>query len=78
MFRTLFDTLLDNAYRHGFHQLESPSYCVLISSTCVKLHDKDYVLIEVANNGNPFSEGFSLKKFNTRGTFVGATGRTGL
>lgn len=78
MFRTLFDTLLDNAYRHGFHKLASPSYSVLISSSCVKLHDKDYVLIEVANNGVPFSEDFSLKKFITRGTYVGATGRTGL
>lgn len=78
MFRILFDTLLDNAYRHGFHKLAAPSYSVLISSSCVKLHDKDYVLIEVANNGVPFSEGFSLKKFITRGTYVGATGRTGL
>ena len=68
LFRILFDTLLDNAYRHGFNKLESPTNRVAISTSCVSMHDREYVLIEVANNGVPFSEGFSLKKFISRGT----------
>ena len=78
LFRILFDTLLDNAYRHGFNKLESPTNRVAISTSCVSMHDREYVLIEVANNGVPFPEGFSLKKFISRGTFVGSSGRTGL
>lgn len=81
LLRILFDTILDNAYRHGFGKEESDNKhlnIVSINSSCVTLHEKEYILIEIKNNGKPLPQGFSLKKFVSRGYYDGSTGNTGL
>lgn len=81
MLRILFDTILDNAYRHGFGNRESvndSNNIVSINSSCVTWNQKEYILIEIKNNGKPFPQDFSLKKFISRGYFDGSTGNTGL
>ena len=76
--KVLFDTLLDNAYRHGFGKNPKPENKVQITSKGVRMDDKDYILLTIANNGKPFSADFTLKKFISRGEFCGESGRTGL
>ena len=77
-FRIMFDTLLDNAYRHGFNKKISEMNRVFITSELVTMDNKEYVLLKVANNGNPLAEDFTLRKFISRGEYCGETGRTGL
>ena len=77
-FRVLFDTLFDNAYRHGFGKRSAVGNQVCISSQLVQKNRKEYVLLTVANNGEPFPEDFTPQKFISRGEYCGETGRTGL
>lgn len=77
-FRVLFDTLFDNAYRHGFGKRSAVGNKVCITSQLVRKNRKEYVLLTVANNGEPFPEDFTPQKFISRGEFCGETGRTGL
>lgn len=78
MMRVLFDTVLDNAYRHGFNKQTSLNNRVVVSSSCSIMNDQEYVLITIANNGSPLAKDFSLKKYVSRGVYVGNSGRTGL
>lgn len=78
MFRVLLDAILRNAYRHGFENKKSSDNQVLISTSFSKIEDTEYVLITIANNGNPFPEGFTLKDYVTRGSIAGKMGNTGL
>ena len=78
MMRVLFDTVLDNAYRHGFNKQSSVNNRVVISSSCAIMNAQEYVLISIANNGSSLAKDFSLKKYISRGVFVGNSGRTGL
>jgi len=78
LFRVLFDTILNNAYRHGFEKINSSENLVKITSTCTLMDDKEYILLTIANNGNPFPENFSLQNYISRGVFSGNSGRTGL
>ena len=78
MMRILFDTVLDNAYRHGFNKQSSVNNRVVISSSCAMMNDQEYILITIANNGSPLANDFSLKKYVSRGVYVGNSGRTGL
>ena len=78
MFRVLLDAILRNAYRHGFENKKSSDNQVLISTSFSKIEDTEYVLITIANNGNPFPEGFTLKDYVTRGNIAGKMGNTGL
>ena len=76
--KTLLDTLLDNAYRHGFDRFKSPDHQVEIATSYVSFNNKPYVMVSVANNGKPFPENFSIEKYISRGEFSGDSGRTGL
>ena len=78
MFRVLLDAILRNAYRHGFENKKSSDNQVLINTSFSKINDTEYVLITIANNGNPFPEGFTLKDYVTRGSIAGKMGNTGL
>lgn len=76
--KVLLDTLLDNVYRHGFDRFKSINHKVKISTSYVSMDDKKYILLSVANNGNPFPIDFSIERYISRGEFYGDTGRTGL
>ena len=78
MFRVLLDAILRNADRQGFENKKSSDNQVLISTSFSKIEDTEYVLITIANNGNPFPEGFTLKDYVTRGSIAGKMGNTGL
>lgn len=78
MIRILLDTILDNAYRHGFKKARSNNSRVGISTSCKKMNDIDFIHIEVANNGFPLPEDFTLEKFITRDYSSGSNGNSGL
>lgn len=76
----LFDSILSNAARHGFHKNShyTNDNRVVISLTLRSFQDKAYVLISVANNGDPIKEGFTLNDYITKGRFTADSGRSGL
>lgn len=76
--RIMLDTILDNAYRHGFKKAKNIDARVGISTSCKRVKGKDYILIEVANNGLPFPNDLTFEKFISRGEFCGENGHTGL
>ena len=76
--RIMLDTILDNAYRHGFKKKRLPYAKLHISTSCVSINQREYVLIEVANNGAPLSEDFTIDKFIARGEHCGESGNSGL
>ena len=78
LIKVLLDTILDNAYRHGFDRFRSSKHIVNISTSYVSMDGKYYVLLKVANNGKVFPDGFTTEKYISRGQFSGDTGRTGL
>jgi signal transduction histidine kinase len=78
MFRVLFDTILRNAYKHGFYAQGTPDNKVEITTSLVRKEDREYILVEFANNGAPFPKGFDIHQYIKRGAFAGDTGNTGL
>lgn len=78
MFRVLFDTILRNAYKHGFYAQGTPDNKVEITTSFVWKEDREYILVEFANNGAPFPKGFDIHQYIKRGAFAGDTGNTGL
>lgn len=78
MFRVLFDTILRNAYKHGFYAQGTPDNKVEITTSFVRKEDREYILVEFANNGAPFPKGFDISQYIKRGAFAGDTGNTGL
>lgn len=78
LMRVLMDTILDNAYRHGFSKIESENNLGYITTSCVSMLDKEYICISIANNGKAFEKGFSLKDYISRGKFSKSTGHTGI
>lgn len=77
MIFALFDTVLDNALRHGFNKARKPDeHRVLFRLS--RSQTPGYVCLEIANNGNSLPEGFSTEQYSSRGNFNGTSGRTGL
>lgn len=79
--KLLLETLLDNAYRHGFNKgdLQVPGgNFAAISLELVRFREHIYLKIAVMNNGNPLAEGFTLRDFVTKGRFSKESGNTGL
>lgn len=76
----MLDTILDNAGRHSFHKNNkyTDNNIVCIEVNVVEYKEKNYVLIRVANNGNPFTQGFTVKDYIRRGRYASETGRSGL
>lgn len=78
MFRVLFDTILRNAYKHGFYAQGTLDNKVEITTSFVRKEDREYILVEFANNGTPFPKGLDIHQYIKRGAFAGDTGNTGL
>ena len=75
------DTLLENAYRHGFREgnYSVPEGNLVCIRLCpVLLDDKPFIQIAVMNNGLKAPDGYSIEDFKTRGNYVGDSGHTGL
>lgn len=76
-----FDTLMENAYRHGFQEGNysvSGGNLVCIRISPVLVDGKPFAQISVMNNGLKAPEGYTIEDFKTRGNFVGDSGHTGL
>lgn len=79
--RIMLDTLIDNAWRHGFDkgifQAEEGNK-IAIRLAPVILDRKRYIVLSVMNNGHPLSDGYTVKDYIERGNYRGNAGRTGL
>ena len=78
MLTVMFDSILNNAVRHGFHKKKMDGNIVQIRLSLVERESKPFVLISVANNGVSMMEGFTIDDFISRGRFSASTGRSGL
>lgn len=80
-FRILMDTLIDNAWRHGFEQGNynaENGNMIAVRISPVLLEEKQFLLLSVMNNGRPLDEHYKVKDYIERGNFKGDSGRTGL
>lgn len=76
--KLMLDSILTNVERHGFKKRRKEENHVEISLSVESYQDNSYVVIRVANNGEPFKEGFTLNDYITRGRYTSNTGRSGL
>lgn len=76
----MLDSILNNVIRHGFHKRKNYTAhnAVQISLSDVEYNGQPYVLLSVANNGDPIAEGFSIEDYISRGRYATSTGRSGL
>lgn len=76
----LLDSILTNAYRHGFHKKKSytENNTVQIQVSQVEFQEKSFVLLSVANNGDPIPEGFTVNDYMSKGRYTSSSGRSGL
>jgi type I restriction-modification system DNA methylase subunit len=76
----MLDSMLNNAVRHGFHKRKNYTEhnTVQISLSIVEYNGLPYVLLSVANNGDPIAEGFTIEDYCSRGRYTASTGRSGL
>ena len=80
-FRILMDTLIDNAWRHGFEQGNynaENGNMIAVRISPVLLEERQFLLLSVMNNGRPLDEHYKVKDYIERGNFKGDSGRTGL
>lgn len=80
MLTVMFDSILSNAARHGFHKNRNhTSHNVLqISTSLVLYNDNPYVCLSFANNGDPIPDGFTIRDYISKGRYSASTGRSGL
>ena len=76
--KLMLDSILTNVERHGFKKRRREENHVEISLSVESYQDKPFVVIRVANNGEPFKEGFTIDDYKTRGRYSSNTGRSGL
>ena len=76
--KLMLDSILTNVERHGFNKHRSEENIVEISLSLEKFEEKAYVVLRVANNGEPFKKGFTINDYITRGRYSAKTGRSGL
>lgn len=76
----MLDSVLSNAARHGFkkNSNHTPNNQVLISMTEKQYEGKAFVVLQIANNGDPMDDDFSIQDYITKGRFSSSTGRSGL
>lgn len=76
----MLDSILNNAVRHGFYKRKNYTEhnTVQISLSIVEYNGLPYVLLSVANNGDPIAEGFTIEDYCSRGRYTASTGRSGL
>lgn len=80
LFTVMFDSVLNNAIRHGFHKRKdyTPENKVEFGFNLEKYREKPYLVISIANNGDPISDDFNINDYITRGRYTSSTGRSGL
>lgn len=81
MLMVLFDTLLDNAYRHSFDKGQykvDGGNVVCIDLQPVRYKESKFLHISFKNNGHELADGFTIDDYITKGRFNSETGRTGL
>lgn len=76
----MLDSILNNANRHSFHKRKNyTEYNVVqLRLSVVEYKDAPYILLSVANNGDPLVEGFTIEDYISRGRYAATTGRSGL
>lgn len=76
----MFDSILNNAIRHGFHKRKNYTdhNKVEINLSVTEYNSSFHLLITVANNGDPIVEGFTIDDYISRGRYTTSTGRSGL
>ncbi len=72
LLRVMLDSIIDNAYKHGFenYNCEDPQIRLILKENA------DYLILKICNNGRPIE--INNKDYKTRGVFKGPTGHTGL
>ena len=75
--KALFDAIMENAYKHGFNNINISSPKVEIETSYTKFNNSEYIRITVSNNGSPFPEGFGIENYIKEGEFGGPRGNTG-
>ena len=80
MMTVLFDSILSNAARHGFHKNSeyTDDNRVNITLSLQSVHGEPCVVISAANNGDRFKDGFDISDYITKGRFASDSGRSGL
>lgn len=76
----MLDSILNNAIRHSFHKRKNYTdhNMVQLRLSVVEYKDVPYILLSVANNGDPIAEGFTIEDYISRGRYAATTGRSGL
>lgn len=76
----MFDSILNNAIRHGFHKRKNYTEhnIVQINVSVVEYNLASYLLLSIANNGAPIVNGFTIEDYVSRGRYTASTGRSGL
>lgn len=81
LLKLLFNHIIDNAQRHGFHEMpaEHNKISVTVEELFVDENMNSFALdITIANNGRPFPVNFDIAQLTRKGATVGATGNTGI
>lgn len=76
----MLDSVLSNAVRHGFHKRKNFTVDnqVNIGLSMENYKNKPYLVVRIANNGEPISDDFTIDDYITRGRYSANTGRSGL
>ena len=80
-FKIMMDTLIDNAWRHGFdkgHYTAEGGNKIAIRLSPIVLNGQHFLLLSVMNNGYPLGENYTVRDYIERGNYRGNSGRTGL
>ena len=67
LFFTMLDCIFINAHQHGFNKRYNSHNKVIIDLQGVYADNNKYVMIGISNNGNPLTDGYSIKDFVERG-----------
>lgn len=80
-FKIMLDTLIDNAWRHGFdkgHYTAEGGNKIAIRLSPIVLNGEHFLMLSVMNNGYTLDENYTVRDYIERGNYRGNSGRTGL
>lgn len=75
--KVLLDAVLENANRHGFNGVDIENPLIQISTSYTIVNKMPCILMTIANNGAPFTDGFTIEQYVREGEFGGTSGHTG-
>lgn len=75
--KILLDAAIRNAYIHGFNRHAKIGDKIQISTELVSFLNKTFLLLEIANNGEPLSQELTLQKYATLGVTAGENALSG-